>query len=233
MKRRSLLLVAAWALMSLANSAAQASTVVVTASGTIAQFTMVNTGISGSTATILIVGEPNNNSFMNSVNGANVPNEPATANGPITMFVTATGPNSYSLALMPATYTGTIGGTPGSQAMLAFNQTTGATISSLPFFFNSSGAITAVTANLNPTYDFSNFDNGKGTLNFTYTATDFLGATSFDTLFATVGATATGNGAFSLLSAAIPEPASLALLGIGVAGIVAMRRIFGKRSKVG
>jgi hypothetical protein len=53
---------------------------------------------------------------------------------------------------------------------------------------------------------------------------------SFDGLFSKVGATATGNGAFSQQS--IPEPASMALLGIGVSGLVAFRRFFRKRATV-
>jgi hypothetical protein len=66
-------------------------------------------------------------------------------------------------------------------------------------------------------------------MNDTFTATEFGGgATSFASLFTTAGATATGNGAFSQV-ASVPEPASFALLGIGMTGFLMFRRIVRKR----
>jgi hypothetical protein len=230
MKRRAVLLGAALALMSLASPAGRAATVVLTDSGSIGGFTMTNTGIVGTTATIVISGQPNTTSQLNTVNGVSVPAELTTFSGPITLLVTPVLLNSYSLALSPPTYTKTIGAVAGSQAELAYNLSTGATAAVLPAFFNASGHVTSVMSNANPLYDFSNFANGLGTFNVTFTATSFGGgATSFDSLFTTVGATATGNGSFSQI-ATVPEPASWALLGIGMTGFLAFRRYFKKTS---
>jgi hypothetical protein len=229
MKRRAVVFGAALALMSLAISGARASTVVLSDSGTIGSFTMTNAGILAGTATITISGEPNNSSAINTVNGAPVVAEPTSFNGPITLFVTPTGANTYSLALSPPTYTKTVGSTVGSQAILAYNLTDGATATNLPAFFNAAGLVTSVMANANPTYDFSDFSNGLGKFNVTFTATTFGGgANSFASLFTTVGATATGNGSFSQISTSVPEPASWALLGIGMTGFLAFRRFFKK-----
>jgi hypothetical protein len=210
--------------MSVAGSAAQASTLVVSDSGTVAQFTMTNEGISAGVATILYVGEPNAQSFINNVNGVTVPQEATTVNGPVTFTVQLTSPHTYTAALVPPTYQEMVGSTVGSQAIMAFNQTAAFT-SPAPAFLNSTGMVTSLLANANPTYDFSNFANGKGTINFTFTATTFGGGvSSFDQLFATVGGTATGTGSFSQISNAIPEPASLGLMGIGMSGLFALRR---------
>ena len=72
MKRRLFLVAAAWAVMSLVGSPAPAGTVVITDSGSIGGFKMTNTGISGGTATILITGEPNTQSQINTVNAVSV-----------------------------------------------------------------------------------------------------------------------------------------------------------------
>jgi len=230
MKRRSLMIaVAALAVMTVASSAARAGIVVNTDSGSIGGFTMTNMGISAGTATILISGIPNVNSEMNTVNGANIPAEPTTFGGPITLLVTQTSPGVYSLALSPSTYTKTVG-TGAASAELTYNVSTGVAPAQLPSFFNATGHVTSVVTNANPTYDFSRFANGAGIFNATFTATSFSGgASSFASLFTNVGSSATGNGSFSQI-AQVPEPASLALLGIGMTGFLAFRRFFKKTS---
>jgi hypothetical protein len=223
MKRRTVWIAAVLALLSLAGSAAHGGTVVLSDSGTVGGFEMTNMGISGGTATIVISRVPNADSFMNTVNGVSVTPVPVTVNGPITLLVTQTAPEQYSLALSPPTYTKSVGD-PGAQAQMAFNVSSGVAPALLPNFFNTSGAITSLLANANPTYDFSNFGLPGATINITFTATTFGGgANSFASLFTNVGATAVGNGSFS--QAAVPEPASMALLGIGMSAFIAFRRI--------
>jgi hypothetical protein len=221
--------VAALAVMTVASSAARAGIVVDTESGSVGGYTMTNMGISAGTATILISGIPNVNSEMNTVNGANIPAEPVTFGGPVTLLVTQTSPGVYSLALSPSTYTKTIG-TGNNVAELTYNVSTGVAPAALPSFFNATGHVTSVVTNNNPLYDFSRFANGNGIFNATFTATAFTGgAASFAGLFSTVGEQAVGNGSFSQI-AQVPEPASLALLGIGMTGFLAFRRFFKKTS---
>jgi hypothetical protein len=209
-------------------SAAQAGTTVITDSGSIGGFKMTNTGISGGTATILISGLPKTESFMNTVNGATITPVPVTVNGPMTLVVTSTGPETYSLALSPPTYTKSIGA-PGAQAQMSFNLTKAVAPTLLPNFFNACGAVTALLANAKPTYDFSKFGLPDATEHFTFTSTTFGGgANSFATLFSKVGATAVGNGSFS--QQAVPKPASMVLLGIGMSGFIALRRFFKRPS---
>jgi hypothetical protein len=230
MNRRAVLFAAALALMSLASSSAQAAgTVVFSDSGNIGPFTMTNTGIDGGgTATILIT--LTGTSAMNTVNGGAVPAEPATFQNPITLHVTPNGLNNWTLALVPATYTKTIGTVGANSAILNYNLATGATSTALPDFFNASGKVTSVSQNADPLYDFTPFKNGSGAMNDTFTATEFAGgATSFATLFTTLGGVAVGNGAFSQI-AFVPEPGSFALLGIGMTGFLAFRRFLKRKS---
>jgi hypothetical protein len=198
-----------------------ASIIVATDSGNLGEFNFTNTGIISGTATIA-VSVPSLISTVNTVNGAIVPPEPVKVNTPLTLTVTPTGAGEYSLAL-PAGITKTVGPTVGQQAIMTFNLTRGDTPAALPNFFNASGPVLALLANANPLYDFAAFSNGLGKINFTFTATTFTGVSSFASLFSTVGATATGNGSFSQ-AAAVPQPASLAMLGSGLALVLAWGR---------
>jgi hypothetical protein len=199
--------------------ASQAASILVnTDSGNIGQFTFTNLGIVAGTADIR-VAVPGVTSQINTVNGVGVPSEPVVVNTPLDFFVTPTGGGFYSLAIIPNNATKTVGGTVGQQAIMPFNLDVGIAPTALPNFFNASGFITSVAANNNPLYNFSNFANGKGTINLTFTATSFTGTTNFAGLFSTVGSTAVGNGSFSQ-SAVVPEPASVVMMGLGLLGVV-------------
>jgi len=77
------------------------------------------------------------------------------------------------------------------------------------------------------TYNFAGMLGGTTTL--VLTATDYTGgATSMATVISTVGATARGSGSFS--QGAVPEPTSMALLSIGLGGLLAYRRRLAKRA---
>jgi hypothetical protein len=163
--------------MTLASSTAQAGIVVLTDSGSIGGFEMINMGVSGLTSTIEITRQPNPQSHIDTVNGVSVAPDLQGVDGPVTLLVTrlAGQAEKYTLGLVPSTYVTTVGATPGSQAEMAFNVSTGLAPTLLYDTFQMSGRITALLANADPTYDFSKFANGSGSLNFTMTATTFTG----------------------------------------------------------
>lgn len=193
-----------------------APTLVETDSGNIGEFTFTNTGVSAGVATIL-VAVPSITSQINTVNGALVSPEAVHVNTPLTFLATPTGGGFYSLALSPSDAVKTVGGTIGQQAIMPFSLSSGNTPTSLPDFFNASGLVTSVIANNNPLYDFSAFSNGKGSINLTFTATSFTGASDFSGFFSTNGATAVGNGSFSQ-AAAVPEPHFMVMAGFTLLG---------------
>jgi hypothetical protein len=96
-------------------------------------------------------------------------------------------------------------------------------------FLNLNGSITGVlsplletTATTPTVYDFTPFAAG-GSIALTYNKV----GTDFAAVIAN-GGTITGTGGFTEL--AVPEPASMALLGIGMTGIFALRRFLKRRS---
>jgi hypothetical protein len=116
----------------------------------------------------------------------------------------------------------------GSEALLGFSLSTGSIFGTS--IFNLEGTITSLMINNDPTYDFSPFALG-GSQFITLTGSTFGGgASNFTNLLTHVGGFATGSGSFSQI--AVPEPASFGLLGIGMSGLVALRRILRKRRTV-
>jgi hypothetical protein len=236
MNRRSVLFAAAvWAVMSLAGSDAKAAGLLVTSdSGSLSAFRLTNLGISGTGVTSLMLDLLDTSQNLQSVNGADVPNDAnakATFFEPILLSVTPiAGPaNTFSVSLSPATYMKTIG-TGAASASLTYNLQVGLAPTGLPNFMLFAGNILSVLTNANPAYDFSAFTTPGGRINIALTATSYTGgASSFNGVITTVGASATGSGSFSQI--AVPEPASMSLLGIGMCSLFAYRRYFKKRTR--
>jgi len=90
------------------------------------------------------------------------------------------------------------------------------------------GLISGIGSNAVAGYDFSPLVGGTHTWSLAGAIYSGIGVTSMASVFATTGATVTGSASFSELQA-VPEPATVALMGIGLAGLVTMRR-FRKRS---
>lgn len=76
-------------------------------------------------------------------------------------------------------------------------------------------------------YDFKGLENGTHSFDFTDSGPNSLGWTNFFTS-ADVGTTIVGSGDFRG-TAAIPEPTSVALMGVGLASLIAFRRRFAGR----
>jgi hypothetical protein len=145
---------------------------------------------------------------------------------------TTVGSNTFYTITQPAPNIKEFGVGPGAilTASLEYELNTGVAVN--PGFLNLSGLITAVPGPFLQTmatgstiYDFSAYASGAE-ITRTYTA---VGA-NFAAVIAN-GGTITGTGAFADL-ALVPEPTSMALLGIGVSCMIAARRYFRQRSVV-
>jgi hypothetical protein len=225
MTRRKILFAAALAAMSLLCPVAQAAGTPVTGdAGILGMFQLMNTGISASGVSTLVLSLPNSGAEMITSINASPIIVPASFTAPITLEVTPLVSGGYLIALSPATYTKTFGSSATGTAELTYNLTAGQVVTVGSFsFFNLAGLVTSVVADALPGFTFAPFANGLGLEGITLVAEG-----SFASVISTAGASITGSGSFS--EVAIPEPVSVSLLGIGLSGLLTLRRFFKRTS---
>jgi PEP-CTERM motif len=170
------------------------------------------------------------NAQLTTINNAAIPTGnieatlPALATHTVTSTVTSGAVTYYTLTQPSPSekFFGTGAGAIDTSEML-YELTSGVAIN--PSFLNLSGQIIGVPVTLLETtataptiYDLSPYLNG-GEITRTYTDV----GVNFASIIAN-GGTITGSGAFADL--AVPEPPSMALLGIGLTSLIAFRRLF-------
>jgi len=208
---------AALLLGSLASTAQAGGISVLSDSGNLNTFTLDNLG--GGDFTLSITAPDT----LTSINGAGV-SIPATFDPVLAFTASVSGSVVTVTPTSPIPYTKTF----GSGTAIA-SLTYDLTIGQIGTGINQNGlllggTILTVAPNALPGYDFSTLVGG--THNFALTGQHYTGgAASIADVFAIAGSSVTGSGGFSE-SSAIPEPTSLAMLGIGLSGLFTFRRFF-------
>jgi hypothetical protein len=204
------------AAMFLLSSSAQAGTMVLSDSGSVGTFTLTNLG--GGSFSLAIAGP----SSLDVINGAPTGGI-ATSFDALLAFTASVSGTDVDVTGGP--YTKTFGTAP-SDAALSYDLEAGKI--GTGFLKNGlilAGLISTVAPNALPDFDFSGMSGGTHT--FVLTGAFYTGgANSMADVFATTGTSVIGNGSFAELSAPVPEPASVAMLGIGLSGLLTFRRFF-------
>jgi len=221
MKRRSLfsMLAAATLLLGFGATGANAGSTVVSEYGGAFNWSLASTG--GSTPTVTITFS---SVLLTSVNNTDITSVDGSMKTLVLSLTQVTGNPNWS-------WTGTSGAESQTFGSGASSATLGYAVSPPgPNVFAGDGVlftpppITGLTSNSLPGYDFSPFAGG-GSLLLTFGKTGVNLGQDIDN-----GTSVSGTGSFTAVANVVPEPASLALLGIGMTGFLAFRRFFKKTS---
>jgi hypothetical protein len=169
-------------------------------------------------------GSPNSatltfsNVFLTTINGSLLPTSIGSSFSTLSFTMTPSGTSTVAASGSAST---TFGTTSGSQAELTYSLTNG--IATNFGFLNLNGSITGLPQNSLPGYDFSPFLTG---MNAALTLAPQKTGGTFADLISSGSGTITGTGGFTETVSVTPEPSTMAIFGIGLAGLFAVRRYY-------
>jgi hypothetical protein len=175
--------------------------------------------VTGTSTGAAVVGNASNvTTFeVNDVTGLNIPTS-------YSITITDVGPAVGGVQNITATGSSTFGTTSGHKATLDFTASGMASGG----FITLSGTISSVVENDLAGYNFSQMSPGNISLTITKTGTNYLNVLGHT-------GTVVRNSGFGFQQAdpVVPEPTSMALLGVGLTGLLAYRRLFKGRALIG